>query len=89
MLQLLRGSVSSSCVTDACLGPQALRRLAALGVPLFLRTKRDGWAVNFAKLPELPRAATAIATLIECHTNPLVSSPRHVALPLNLIAFNH
>ncbi|MGP0070315.1 MAG: hypothetical protein ACLPWF_00070 [Bryobacteraceae bacterium] len=47
-------------------------------------------AANFAKLPELPGAATAaIATLIECNTNPLSSSPCHVAPPLNLIAFNH
>jgi hypothetical protein len=47
-------------------------------------------AANFAKLPELPEAvAAAIAALIECNTNPLSSSPRHVAPPLNLIAFNH
>ena len=38
-------------------------------------------AANFVKLPELPGAATtAIATLIECNTNPLISSPCHVAV---------
>jgi hypothetical protein len=45
-------------------------------------------AANFAMLRELPGAATtAIATLIECSTNPLISSPCHVAPPFNLIAF--
>jgi hypothetical protein len=44
-------------------------------------------AANFARLAG--GATTAVATLIECHTNPLISSPRHVASPLNLIAFNH
>jgi hypothetical protein len=40
---------------------------------------------NFAKVPELPRRPS----LIKCNANPLISSPRHVAPPLNLIAFNH
>ncbi len=42
-------------------------------------------AANFARLAG--GATTAVATLIECHTNPLISSPRYVASPLNLIAF--
>ena len=51
------------------------------------RDEAQRMAANIAKLPT---AATAvIATLIECNTNPLSSSPRHVAPPLNLIAFNH
>jgi hypothetical protein len=50
--------------------------------------RKHGQALGYFYFEDEPGRRSA-AKLIECNTNPLISSPRHVAPPLNLIAFNY
>ena len=55
VLRFRGGSASSSCVSDACLGPQALRRLAALGVPTFLEDRPVSLRLRWRRARRMPR----------------------------------